>query len=98
MISDIVLLEDLPQAIKTSVEAYVGCVAGASLKRDYLREIEQAGFRDVRVLEERVFFSTVNPQDPLIREILTKLDISPQELRRVAQNVVSINVTGTKGE
>jgi len=98
MISDIVLLEDLPRAVKTSVEAYVGCVAGASLKRDYLREIEQAGFRDVRVLEERVFFSTVSPQDPLIREILTKLDISPQELRRVAQNVVSINVTGTKGE
>jgi SAM-dependent methyltransferase len=96
MISDIVLREDLPEAVKTSVEAYVGCVAGASLKEEYLRQIEEAGFQDVRVLEERIFFSIVNPEDPVSREILTKLDVSLQELGRMAQSVVSINVTGTK--
>ncbi len=98
MISDIALLQDLPRAVKTSVEAYVGCVAGASLKQDYLRQIEEAGFRDVRVLDEKVFFSAVNPDDPLLREILIRLDMSPQELERVAQSVVSISVTGTKVE
>ncbi len=32
MVSDIVLTKPLPAALKNSIEAYVGCVAGASLK------------------------------------------------------------------
>jgi len=36
MISDIVLLKELPDFIKNSAEAYVACVAGASLKDDYI--------------------------------------------------------------
>src|SRR4030043_1359357 len=35
MISDMVLLKDLPDKVKSSVLAYVGCVAGADLKEDY---------------------------------------------------------------
>jgi len=51
-LSDIVLLKELPDEIRESIEAYVGCVAGASMKADYLGAIEAAGFRDVEVLEE----------------------------------------------
>lgn len=51
-ISDIVLLKELPPAIKRGVKAYVACVAGAMLKEDYLRTIEAAGFREVEVVEE----------------------------------------------
>ncbi len=36
MVSDIVLTKELPAALKNSIEAYVGCVAGASKKDDYL--------------------------------------------------------------
>src|SRR4030043_2261 len=46
MISDIVLLRELPSFIKESVEAYIGCVSGAIIKDEYLREIETAGFQD----------------------------------------------------
>ena len=47
-----VLTRTLPDAVRASVEAYVGCVAGASLKDDYLRLIREAGFADVEVVEE----------------------------------------------
>lgn len=52
MVSDIVLLEELPPDVKTSVEAYVACVAGAARKEAYLQAIRDAGLQDVRVVSE----------------------------------------------
>ena len=43
MISDIVLLMPLPGSLKYSLEAYVGCVAGATMKDEYLSAIKNAG-------------------------------------------------------
>jgi len=42
-ISDIVLLRPLPEAVRSSVEAYIGCLAGAVLADDYLGYIKSAG-------------------------------------------------------
>src|SRR4030042_6801311 len=55
MISDIVLLQDLPDFIKKSIEAYIGCVSGAIMKDDYLQKIKSAGFQNVRVIDETLF-------------------------------------------
>jgi arsenite methyltransferase len=44
MVSDIVLLDRLSDALTESIEAYVGCVAGAVTKEDYLQAIREAGF------------------------------------------------------
>lgn len=52
MVSDLVLCKDLPEKIKASVEAYVGCLAGAIKKEEYLKLIEKAGFQDVKVVSE----------------------------------------------
>jgi SAM-dependent methyltransferase len=52
MVSDLVLVKELPPGIKESVEAYVGCLAGAIRKEDYLNFISRAGFRDVKVVSE----------------------------------------------
>jgi len=52
MVSDLVLAKDLPKEIKNSVEAYVGCLAGAIKKDEYLRFIKQAGFQDVKIISE----------------------------------------------
>ncbi|MBF0217247.1 MAG: arsenite methyltransferase [Candidatus Omnitrophica bacterium] len=52
MVSDLVLAKDLPEKIKNSVEAYVGCLAGAIKKEEYLRFIEQAGFQDIKIISE----------------------------------------------
>jgi arsenite methyltransferase len=53
VISDIVLVAELPASVRSSVEAYVGCVAGASMKSDYLRAMREAGFERVEVVEEK---------------------------------------------
>jgi len=52
MVSDLVLAKDLPREIINSVEAYVGCLAGAIKKGEYLKLITMAGFNDVKVISE----------------------------------------------
>ncbi len=52
MVSDIVFLRELPGSIRDSIEAYIGCVAGAMKKEEYLRAIEGAGFEDVKAIGE----------------------------------------------
>ncbi|MCK9554438.1 arsenite methyltransferase [bacterium] len=52
MVSDLALTGDLPDEIKNSVEAYVGCLAGAIKKDDYLKLIKTAGFQNIEVLSE----------------------------------------------
>lgn len=55
MVSDIVLLKELPAALKESIDAYVGCVAGADLKEDYMGAIGKAGFQEIRIIDETIF-------------------------------------------
>jgi SAM-dependent methyltransferase len=55
VVSDIVLTRPLPDAVRKSVEAYVGCVAGASMKEEYLRLVREVGFEGVEVVEEKSF-------------------------------------------
>ena len=52
MVSDLVLAKDLPKKLKDSIEAYVGCLAGAIKKSEYLKLITMAGFKDVKVISE----------------------------------------------
>jgi SAM-dependent methyltransferase len=55
IVSDIVLSQELPDSIKENVAAYTGCVSGAMLKDDYLKTIEEAGFKEKEILEEKSF-------------------------------------------
>jgi len=55
-VSDIVLLQELPEEIKNNNELLSGCVAGALLKDDYIAKIKNAGFA-VEVLSEDVDIS-----------------------------------------
>jgi arsenite methyltransferase len=48
-VSDIVLLADLPEAIARDVNAYVGCVAGASRLGDYLSMAYEAGLESLAI-------------------------------------------------
>jgi arsenite methyltransferase len=65
-ISDIVLEGVLPEALEKAAIAYVGCVAGAQQKEEYLRTIEEAGFVNVDVLKSRVIELPV----PMLESIL----------------------------
>jgi arsenite methyltransferase len=50
-VSDIVLLQELPEEIKNNKDLLSGCVAGALLKDDYIAKMKKAGFI-VEVLSE----------------------------------------------
>jgi arsenite methyltransferase len=50
-VSDIVLLSDLPEPVKSDVSAYVGCVSGASLLHDYVRVALEAGLTSLRITQ-----------------------------------------------
>lgn len=52
MVSDLVLVRNLPDAIRGSIEAYVGCLAGAVKKDEYLECIKRAGFKKVTVVSQ----------------------------------------------
>jgi len=55
MVSDIVLLKELPASIRNSLEAYVSCIPGAMIREEYLRTIENAGFKEVKIVDETIF-------------------------------------------
>jgi SAM-dependent methyltransferase len=48
-LSDIVTDGPLPQAIKDSLSAWAGCVAGALDVKDYIATIEAAGFTNIEL-------------------------------------------------
>jgi arsenite methyltransferase len=98
MVSDIVLLQELPEFIRSSIDAYVGCVAGASLREDYLADITNAGFKSVKVNEETVFLIDGMLNDPVVKDTVDKLNISGAKVAELAQSVVSIKVTAVKPE
>jgi SAM-dependent methyltransferase len=95
-ISDIVLLQDLPDFIKKSIEAYIGCVSGAIMKDEYLQKMRSAGFRDVRVIDETAFPIELITNDPTAKGIIDNLGIGLNEARGVASSVVSIKVSAVK--
>jgi arsenite methyltransferase len=96
MISDLVLLKELPDFIKNSIEAYIGCVSGAILKDEYLRVIKAAGFQDVKIVDEASFPAEFIVSDPTVKKIIENLKIPPEKVRGVASSVVSIKVYGVK--
>ena len=75
MVSDLVLLKALPEIIRQSVEAYVGCIAGAVMKDEYLAAITDAGFRDLKVVGEDVYPVELAVNDPVAKAIYSDAGI-----------------------
>jgi SAM-dependent methyltransferase len=96
MVSDIVLLKDLPEAVKGSVGAYIGCVAGAILKKDYIKAIKDAGFSKVEVLSEDAFPVEVFTTDPTATAGILQMGLPINELQDTINSVVSIKVSAKK--
>ena len=52
-VSDIVLVGNLPDALREDAEMYAGCVAGAIQKSEYMQLIEERGFQNIKVQKEK---------------------------------------------
>jgi len=96
MISDIVLLKELPKKIKENEQAYVGCVSGAVMKEQYLEVIKNVGFQDVKVVEEAHFPIDFVINNPSTEAIMKDYGISLEEAKEYASSVASIKVYAVK--
>jgi arsenite methyltransferase len=55
VVSDIVSIGEIPEAVKRDMELWAGCVAGALKKELYLEIIERCGFEKIKILSERAY-------------------------------------------
>lgn len=89
-VSDIVLVGNLPDALKEDAEMYAGCVAGAIQKSEYLQLIIDQSFQNIKIQKEKPI---VIPDD-----ILSKY-LSPDEVKTFnhgATGIFSITVYAEK--
>jgi len=96
MVSDIVLTKELPDFIKNSVEAYVGCLSGAIMQEEYLDAMREAGFREIKVIDKTFFPIDYIANDPTAKAIINKTDSLKDGLEEIGSSVVSIKVEGEK--
>jgi ubiquinone/menaquinone biosynthesis C-methylase UbiE len=96
MVSDMVLLKELPDYVKNSIEAYVGCVGGAIMKNEYLDAVKTAGFQDVKITDEAIYPIENITNDSIVKTIIKKTGITTQKLRELSNSVASIKVYGQK--
>ena len=96
MVSDIVLLKELPDFIINSIEAYVGCISGAMMRDEYIEVIREAGFREVKVMDETVFPIECMANDPTAQAIINESHITTEDIKDIENSVVSIKVQGIK--
>ncbi len=96
MVSDIVILRELPNFIKDSIDAYIGCVSGAMKKNEYLKAIKKSGFEAVKVVDDSTFSPDCVINDPMAKVVIDDLKMTPQEFKEVSASVASIRVHGLK--
>ena len=96
LISDIVLLRQLPDFLKNSIEAYIGCVSGAITKNEYIKEIKTAGFHDVKIINETSFAIEHITSSQTVSSIIDKFKIPPEKVKEIASSILSIKAYGTK--
>lgn len=89
-VSDIVIKGELPSSVKSAAEMYAGCVSGAIDIKEYIKIMEEAGFKNIKVQKERV----LQLPDELLLQYLTKEGLD--EYRKSNTNVISINVYAEK--
>lgn len=96
MVSDIVLLKELPDFIRKSVQAYIGCISGAVMKDEYLEAVKAAGFQKVRIVDETSFPIDCITDDPTAKAIIKIMKVPQKTVKGFADSVISIKVWGVK--
>ena len=95
-ISDIVLVGELPDALREDAEMYAGCMAGAIQKDEYLQFIKDAGFQSITLQKEKPI--TI-PED-ILSKYLTTDEIA--DFNKGQTGIYSVTVyaekPGTKAE
>ena len=96
MISDIVLVKELPEFIKNSIQAYIGCLYGAVIKDIYFKLIKKAGFNNIKILEEKYFPVEYMLNDSSIKAIIENSDMTHKDLKNIEDSIRSIKIYAEK--
>ncbi|MCB0459144.1 MAG: arsenite methyltransferase [Flavobacteriaceae bacterium] len=89
-ISDIVLVGNLPDALRSDAEMYAGCVAGAIQKDDYLNHIKEADFENITLQKEK----TISIPEDILCKYLSETEI--KEFQAGQTGIFSITVYAEK--
>jgi arsenite methyltransferase len=96
MVSDIVILKELPEFVQKSIAAYIGCVAGAAPRSEYLSMIEKAGFSQVKVVQEDIYPVEGLVEDAVAGNLIEKAGLTTDQVRELAASVASVKVSAFK--
>ncbi|HNR06697.1 MAG TPA: arsenite methyltransferase [Saprospiraceae bacterium] len=89
-ISDVVLVGELPEALKRDAELYAGCVSGAIQKDAYLELIKSNGFGNITVQKEK----TIVLPDEILSAYLNEMEI--RDFKEAKQGIFSVTVYAEK--
>lgn len=93
-ISDLALQRPLPASVRASVEALVGCVAGAVLIEEVDRAMRDAGLIHVQLVPKSEYVKTLeNFEDPLYAKIAAELPVGT----KASDYVTSLDIQAKKG-
>ena len=94
-VSDLALLKPLPATVAESVEALVGCVAGAVLVSETEQMAKEAGLVEIVTKSKSAYIDgMVDWQDPLYQKITANLPAGAKP----SDYVTSLEITGRKPE
>jgi SAM-dependent methyltransferase len=92
-VSDLALLRPLPEALRESAEALIGCIAGAVLAEETERMARQAGLTEVKVTVQPIYSD--NPSDWADTAYASLAELLPKGTA-LSDFVVSMDVTAVR--
>jgi arsenite methyltransferase len=96
MISDIILLNDLPDYVRNSVEGHIACLAGAVRKEHYINAISKAGFENISIDKEAPFPIELMLNDPIAEKIVRDNNLTEKEIKDIANSIASVSISAKK--
>jgi len=96
VISDIVVKEPLPDAVRNSIEAYAGCIGGAMQADEYLELVRQTGFSEVVEQSRASYGDILTGDEEAVCCLGEEIGVSASDVRHWASSVLSMKVRATK--
>ncbi len=92
-ISDLALLRPLPVEVRASMEALVGCIAGATLTGTMEATAHAAGLTNIKLERKSSYTDAMtSAEDPLYKDVIAKL--APGA--RIGDYITSVDLSATK--
>lgn len=88
VVSDIVLDGRLPAGVERDIMAYVGCIAGAAQRADYLAALTAAGLGRIDVLSDVDYLAKLSEAAPAeVAALAAQTSVDPAALRGIVRSL-----------